>query len=343
MKALISRQAGGPDTLEYVDLTDPVAGRGQLLVRVLACGINYPDVLIIEDKYQMRPPRPFIQGGEICGVVEAVGEEVGDWRIGDRLLAVPGIGGLAERLVVRAAEAVPLPDGYDAKQAAGLFLTYATTIHALVDRAQLRARETLLVLGAAGGVGLAAVEIGKALGAIVVAAVSDEAKAEAATASGADRTIIYGRGPFDKEAAKVLSQQFKDAVGETGADVVYDPVGGGYSEPAFRSLGWAGRYLVVGFPAGIPLLPLNLTLLKSSDVRGVFWGAFARNPDANKAHVEQLMAWWKEGRINPRLGASWPLERGGDAIAWLAGRNAIGKAVVAIGAPDPAAPSFSAA
>ncbi|WP_428390456.1 NADPH:quinone oxidoreductase family protein [Lichenicoccus sp.] len=327
----MSRVAGGPETLELTDLPAPSLGAGQLLVRILACGINYPDVLIIEDKYQTKPPRPFIPGGEVSGVVEAVGDGVSGWQVGDRLMAVTGIGGLAERIVVAANVAFPLAADRDPNAAAGLLLTYATTIHALVDRGQVKAGETLLVLGAAGGVGLAAIEIGKALGARVVAAVSTAGKAEAATAAGADSTLVYSPGPFDKDATKALAGQFKDAVGKSGADVVYDPVGGDYCEPALRSLGWGGRYLVVGFPAGIPRLPLNLTLLKSCDVRGVFWGAFAaRNPQANQAHVEQLMQWWREGKVNPKVGGTWPLEQGGDAIAWLASRQAIGKAVVTV-------------
>lgn len=204
-------------------------------------------------------------------------------------------------------------------------------MHALVDRGQIRAGETLLVLGAAGGVGLAAIEVGKALGATVIAAVSSEEKKAAALSAGADSALIYGRGPFAAEEIKALGQAFKETVGKGGADVIYDPVGGDYCEPAFRSLAWGGRYLVVGFPAGIPKLPLNLTLLRSSDVRGVFWGAFAqRNPEANKAHVEQLIAWWREGRIKPIVGGTWSLQDGGEAIAWLAGRHAIGKAVVQV-------------
>ncbi len=332
MKALVSRDPGGPDTLELTDFPMPVAGAGQLLVRILACGINYPDVLIIEDKYQTKPPRPFIPGGEVSGIVEAVGDGVSGWQAGDRVMAVMGIGGLAERVVIAANTAFPLAADRDPTAAAGLLLTYATTIHALVDRGQLKAGETLLVLGAAGGVGLAAIEIGKALGARVVAAVSSAGKAEAAMAAGADAAMVYAPGPFDKDAAKALGTQFKDAAGKSGADVVYDPVGGDYCEPAFRSLGWGGRYLVIGFPAGIPKLPLNLTLLKSCDVHGVFWGAFAaRNPYANRAHVERLMQWWQEGKINPKVGGTWPLEKGGEAIAWLASRQAIGKAVVTIG------------
>lgn len=329
MKALLSRAAGGPETLELAELPDPVVGAGQLLVRVKACAINYPDVLIIEDKYQFKPERPFAPGGEIAGVVEAVGEGVGGWAIGDRLIAMIGHGGLAEKVVVDAKTAVPLPPERSFEEGSALILTYATSIHALLDRGRLQEGQTLLVLGAAGGVGLAAVELGKAFGARVVAAVSSEEKAEAARDAGADAVLIYPRGPFDKEGSKALAQMFKEAVGPQGADVIFDPVGGDYAEPALRSTGWEGRYLVVGFPAGIPRLPLNLTLLKSCDVCGVFWGAFAaRDPEANAAHIRTLFRLWEEGRIAPKVSRTWPLEQGGEAIAHMAARRAVGKLVV---------------
>ena len=331
MKALLSHAPGGPDTLRLDELPNPQAGPGELLVRVRAAAINYPDVLIIEDKYQMRPPRPFAPGGEIAGEIEAVGEGVENWKIGDRLIAVPGFGGLAEKIVIPAKAAIPLPSSRSFADGAALLLTYATSIHALTDRGRLEAGQTLLVLGAAGGVGLAAVELGKAKGARVIAAVSSDEKAQAARDAGADEVIVYPRGPFDKDGQKALSEQFKAAVGPKGADVIYDPVGGDYAEPALRAIAWEGRYLVVGFPAGIPKLPLNLTLLKSCDVCGVFWGAFAaRDPKANAAHVETLFKLWDEGRIGPRVSATYPLERGGEAITALAARNVIGKLVVTL-------------
>ncbi len=329
MRALLSTAPGGPDTLQLTDLPSSAPGPGQLLVRVRAAAINYPDVLIIEDKYQMRPPRPFAPSGEIAGEVIGLGEGVTDWAIGDRLIAVPGFGGLAEEIVIPAAAAFRLPASRSFTDGAALLLTYATSIHALWDRAQLKSGETLLVLGAAGGVGLAAVELGKARGARVIAAVSSEEKAAAATKAGADSTLLYPRGPFDKEGSKALSEQFKVAVGPKGADVIYDPVGGDYCEPALRAIAWEGRYLVVGFPAGIPRLPLNLTLLKSCDVRGVFWGAFAaRDPAANQAHVEELFALWDAGKIAPVISGTYPLVRAGEAIAAMAARAVIGKLVV---------------
>ena len=336
MRALLSTAPGGPETLSVSELPSPVAGSGELKVRVRAAAINYPDVLIIEDKYQFKPPRPFAPGGEIAGEVIAVGEGVpapedGGWAVGDRLIAVPGWGGLVEEIVVPAKSAFLLPKGRSFTDGAALLLTYATSIHALYDRGNLAAGQTLLVLGAAGGVGLAAVELGKARGARVIAAVSSEAKAAAAKAAGADDASVYPRGPFDKDASKALAEQFKAAVGPGGADVIYDPVGGDYAEPALRSIAWGGRYLVVGFPAGIPRMPLNLTLLKSCDVCGVFWGAFAaRDPVANAAHVAELFRLWDAGKIAPVVSGTYPLERGGEAIAALAARSVIGKVVVEI-------------
>jgi NADPH:quinone reductase-like Zn-dependent oxidoreductase len=329
MKALLSQAPGGPETLVLTDLPDPLPGKGQLLVRVKACAINYPDVLIIEDKYQFKPPRPFAPGGEIAGVVEAVGDGVEGWAEGDRLISMVGHGGLAEKVTVDAVKALPLPPERGFEEGAALILTYATSIHALLDRGKLKEGQTLLVLGAAGGVGIAAVELGKAFGARVIAAVSSEEKAKAARAAGADDVLVYPSGPFDKDESKTLAAAFKNAVGPGGADLIYDPVGGDYAEPALRSIGWEGRYLVIGFPAGIPKLPLNLTLLKSCDICGVFWGAFAaRDPAANAAHVRTLFRLWSEGTIAPKVSRIWPLAEGGDAIAHMAARKAIGKLIV---------------
>jgi len=328
MKVLLSHAPGGPEMLRLDDLPEPAPSPGELLVRVRACAINYPDVLIIEDKYQLKPPRPFAPGSEIAGEVEAVGEGVSGWTSGDRIIAATGFGGLAEKVLIPAARAIPLPPERSFEEGSALLLTYATAIHALVDRGRLEAGQTLLVLGAAGGVGIAAVEIGKAIGARVIAAVSSDEKAQATREAGADAAVVYPVGNLD---LKALSQLFKDAVGPDGADVVLDPVGGDYAEAALRAIGWQGRFLVVGFPAGIPKLPLNLTLLKSCDVCGVFWGAFvAREPKRNVAHVEQLFRWWAEGKIAPKISATYPLERGGEAIAALRDRKAIGKLVVTL-------------
>jgi NADPH:quinone reductase-like Zn-dependent oxidoreductase len=331
MKALLSYETGGPETLRMGEIDKPEAKPAHLLIAVKACAINYPDVIIIIDKYQFKPERPFAPGGEVAGVIEAVGEGVEGFAVGDRVLAMCGNGGLSEYVAVPAANAFRLPDEVAFEPASAMILTYGTTIHALADRGDLKEGETLLVLGAAGGVGLAAVEIGKAMGARVVGAVSSEEKAQAVRDAGADEVLIYPRGPFDKDGSKALSAQFKEAVGPNGADVIYDAVGGDYCEPALRAIAWEGRYLVIGFPAGIPKLPLNLTLLKSCDVRGVFWGAFAaRDPQHNRDNVDQLFRWWQEGKITPKVTEIFPFEKGGDAIAKMGARQAIGKLVVKI-------------
>ena len=328
MKALLSREIGGPELLRLEEVPEPRPDPGELLVRVRACSMNYPDVLIIADQYQLRPPRPFAPGGEIAGEVLTVGEGVTGWSPGDRIIAALGFGGLVEQVVVPADRAIPLPAERSFEEGSALLMTYATAIHALVDRGRLQAGQSLLVLGAAGGVGIAAVEIGKALGAKVIAAVSSEAKALAAKEAGADATLIYPSGDADPKA---LAQLFKDAVGPAGADVILDPVGGAYTEAALRSIGWEGRFLVVGFPAGIAKLPLNLTLLKSCDVCGVFWGAFvARDPKRNAQHVEQLFRWWGEGKIAPKISGTYPLERAAEAIEALRDRKAVGKLVVTL-------------
>lgn len=334
MKALVSENPGGPETLRFIDMQAPSAGEGEVLIEVEACAINYPDVLIIQDLYQVKPRRPFVPGCEIAGVIGAIGHGVEDWKIGDHVIATVDRGGLAERCVAKIEDCFRLPEDRSFPQAAALLLTYATTIHALVDRGRLAKGDVLLILGAAGGVGIAAIEIGRALGATVVAAVSSPEKAEAARRAGAHRTIIYPRPPFDADGARALASRFKEAVGDGGAQVIYDPVGGDYVQPALRSIGWGGRYLVVGFPAGIHRLPLNLPLLKGCDVCGVWWGEFARrDPMANRRHVDTLMQWWREGRINPLVSRCWPLEAGHEAIAMMADRQAIGKLVVTMRAP----------
>ena len=331
MKALLSTQTGGPETLEIGELPRPVAGPGQIVVDVKACAVNYPDVLIIQDKYQFKPQRPFAPGGEIAGIVAEVGEGVTAFKTGDRVIAACGNSGMAEAVVVSVNNAYPLPEGRDFAEGASLLMTYGTSIHALDDRGHLKEGETLLVLGASGGVGIAAVELGKAMGARVVAGVSSEAKGDIARQAGADEVVVYGHAPFDKDASKALAEQFKAAVGRDGANVIYDAVGGDYCEPALRSIAWEGRYLVVGFPAGIPRLPLNLTLLKSCDVAGVFWGAFAaREPERNRANIARLFQLWEQGKISPRVTETFALADGGKAIAKLEDRSAVGKLVITI-------------
>ena len=329
MKAVLSKETGGPETLVVEDIDAPTPGKGEVLIDVAACAINFPDTLIIRDMYQFKPPRPFAPGGEISGTIEALGEGVEGFAVGDKVICGVGNGGLQEKVAVAAARLFKVPEGIDLVQASALLMTYGTTIHGLKDRGDIKEGETVLVLGAAGGVGLSAVELAKAYGCRVVAAVSTEEKGEVARKAGADEVVIYPRAPFDKDQSKALAQAFKDAVGPNGADIVYDIVGGDYSEPALRSIAWEGRFLVIGFPAGLAKMPLNLTLLKSCDIRGVFWGAFtAREPERNNANIAELFDLWKAGKINPLVSETYPLERAHEAIAKLENRGAIGKLVV---------------
>jgi NADPH2:quinone reductase len=329
MKAMLSRQVGGPETLELAELPDPAPGAGEVLVAVKACGVNYPDSLIIEDRYQFKPPRPFAPGGEVAGLVETVGAGVTSVRPGDRVIGSLLCGGMAEKVTLPAARCTPMPADMPFDEGSALVLTYGTSIHALKDRAKIEPGETMLVLGAAGGVGLSAVELGKAFGARVIAAASSQEKVDLARKHGADAGVVYPPGPFDKAGARALADLFKGACGESGADVIYDPVGGDYAEAALRSIAWEGRFLVVGFPAGIPRLPLNLALLKGCQVVGVFWGDFARrDPAANAANIAELMQLYGKGAIRPLVSERYPLARAGEAIARLAGRQAMGKIVV---------------
>ena len=300
MRAVLSKTVGGPDSLVVEEVLDPTPKAGEVIIEVKAVGGNFPDTLIIEDRYQFKPQRPFSPGGEVSGVVEAVGEGVKGVFKGDRVIAMPGWGGMVERLAVRAEALIKMPDAMSFEEAAALIMTYGTSYYALKDRAQLKAGERLLVLGAAGGVGAAAVELGKAMGALVTAAASTNDKVQFALEAGADNGLIYPSGTMDKAAQKALSGELKLASGRDGPDVVYDAVGGDYCEPALRSMDWNGRYLVVGFPAGIPTLPLNLTLLKSVSVIGVFWGAAVmRDPAAHAANMADLLRFWEDGKIHP--------------------------------------------
>ncbi|WP_228242920.1 NADPH:quinone oxidoreductase family protein [Porphyrobacter sp. GA68] len=329
MKALLSNEVGGPETLVLAEIDSPVAGPGQVVIDVAACAINFPDALIIRDLYQMKPPRPFSPGSEISGTIASLGEGVTGWQVGEKVIAGLGSGGLREQIVVEAARLFRVPDSIDLIEASALLMTYGTSIHALKDRGHIKAGETVLVLGAAGGVGLSAVELAKAYGCRVVAGVSSEEKAQAARKSGADEVVIYPRAPFDKDQSKALANQFKEAVGPNGADIIYDVVGGDYSEPALRAIAWEGRLLVIGFPAGIAKMPLNLTLLKSCDIRGVFWGAFTmREPERNAANIAELFDLWRAGKIRPTISETYTLAQAPEAIAKLERREAVGKLVV---------------
>ena len=331
MKALLSRQPGGPDSLTLEDVPEPIAGPGEVRVAVRACSVNFPDLLIIRDLYQYKPPRPFAPGAELAGVVDAVGAGVENVQVGDRVLLCPARGGMAQKAVGSAANCWKIPDAMPFDEAAALLMTYGTSQHALKDRAQLRSGETLIVLGAGGGVGLAAVELGKAMGARVVAAASSQEKLALARERGSTETVQYPVGPLDKAAARDLTERFKAVCGPNGAQVIYDGVGGDYTEAALRAIGWEGRYLVVGFPAGIPKLPLNLPLLKSCQVVGVFWGEFTRRfPDIHSANVAALMKLYEDGKIKPAVTERYPLARGGEAIAKLGARASRGKIVVTL-------------
>jgi NADPH2:quinone reductase len=331
MKALISRTPGGPETLVLQDMPDPVAGPGQVRVAVRACGVNYPDLLIIQDLYQIKPPRPFAPGSEVGGIVDAIGSGVDNVRVGDRVLLAPVRGGMAQLAVGEARNCWKIPDAMPFDEAASLMMTYGTSYHALKDRANLQAGETLLVLGAAGGVGLAAVELGKSMGARVIAAASSAEKLALAQECGAEAGVQYPLGPLDKADARALTEHFKAACGAKGADVIYDAIGGDYAEAALRAIAWNGRFLVVGFPAGIPKIPLNLPLLKNCQIVGVFWGdSVARKPAQHAQNVAELLDLYSQGRIRPMVTERFPLARGGDAIARLAARATRGKLAVII-------------
>ena len=332
MKALLSKVVGGPETLVLEELPSPEAKPGFAVVAVKACGVNFPDTLIIVDKYQFKPERPFAPGGEVAGVVKSVGEGVTHVKPGDRVLGNTGWGGMAEELALEAGRLVKIPDAMPFDEAAAFIMTYGTSWHALKDRANLQPGQSLLVLGAAGGVGLAAVELGKAMGARVIAAASTEEKVELCKKHGADAGVVYGRGPFDRDGQKQLAALFKDACGANGADVIYDAVGGDYAEPALRSIAWEGKYLVVGFAAGdIPKIPLNLALLKGCDIVGVFWGAWVgRNPKLHRESVAELFKLYEAGKIKPYISERFPLSKAADAIAHLGSRKAMGKVVVTV-------------
>jgi NADPH:quinone reductase len=322
MKAVLCKQYGPPESLVIEEVPPLKPGNAQVVVAVSACGVNFPDTLIIQGKYQLRPDLPFSPGGEIAGTVKEVGEGVTRFKAGDRVIAFTGWGGFAEEVPVEVAHLIPIPEGMDFVTASAFVMTYGTSHHALKDRAELKPGETLLVLGAAGGVGLAAVEIGKAMGARVIAAASSDDKLTVCQQHGADDLINYGREDL-KERVKALTEG-------RGVDVVYDPVGGDYSEPALRGMAWKGRFLVVGFAAGdIPKIPLNLPLLKGCSLVGVFWGAFTRKePQRNQEHMRELLAWFHEGRLRPYISATYPLERAADALNDVMNRKVMGKVVL---------------
>ncbi|MCE8511170.1 NADPH:quinone oxidoreductase family protein [Ruegeria pomeroyi] len=329
MKALISKTPGGPDSLSLENIAKPVPGKGEVRIAVKAVGLNFPDLLIIRDLYQFKPPRPFAPGSELSGIVESTGEGVTQLKAGDRVLAFSGWGGLAEQAVVPESRVSRIPDQMSFEDAAAFMMTYGTSYHALKDRAGLGAGKTLLVLGASGGVGLAAVELGKVLGARVLAAASSEEKLQTALDAGADDGLVYPLGEINK---KELSTRFKELCGKSGADVIYDPVGGDYSEPALRAIAWEGQFLVVGFPAGIAKLPMNLPLLKACSVTGVFWGAAVeRNPSRHAEATAELFDFYAEGKVKPKVEVMQGLENAAAALEKLSRRKVQGKLVVGLG------------
>jgi NADPH2:quinone reductase len=315
---------GPPESLVLEEVEDPKPEANQVVVDVEACAVNFPDVLMIQDMYQFKPPLPFSPGAEVAGTVSSVGSDVTNVDVGDRVLASPGWGGLAEKVAVDARSAIKVPDSIDLVHASSFLYAYGTSHYALKDRGELKPGETLLVLGAAGGVGLAAVELGAAMGANVIAAASTDDKLELCREHGASMTINY--------ATEDLKARVRELTGGAGADVVYDPVGGKYSEPALRSTAWEGRFLVIGFADGeIPKIPLNLALLKGCSIVGVFWGSFVgREPQRHRENVAELLQWWTEGKLHPHVSNTYPLERASEAIRELADRRAKGKVVVTI-------------
>lgn len=322
MKAILCKSWGLPDTLVVEELPDAVPGPGEVAIDVQAAGVNFPDVLVIQNKYQFKPELPFTPGSELAGVIRAVGEGVKHYKVGDKVLAFVSRGAFAQQIAVPAQAVMPMPPGLDFDTAAAVTLTYGTSHHAVVDRAQLKAGETMLVLGAAGGVGLAAIEIGKALGARVIAAASSDEKLAVCKDHGADVLINY--------STQDLREAIKVATDGKGPDVIYDPVGGVYAEPAFRSIAWRGRYLVIGFANGeIPKLPLNLPLLKGASIVGVFWGEFARRePKANQAAMAELMGWMAAGKVRPHISGRYALADTPRALNDMAARKVTGKVVI---------------
>jgi NADPH2:quinone reductase len=322
MKAVMCVEHGPPELLVVQDVATPEPGRGQIRLKVEAAGVNFPDTLIIQNLYQFKPPLPFTPGGEAAGVIDAVGEGVDDLKVGDRAVAMTGNGCFAEYVIANRAQVVPIPGDMPADIAAGFTMTYGTSHHALKQRARLAPGETLLVLGAAGGVGLTAVELGKLMGATVIAAASTDEKLALCREYGADATINY--------ATTNLKDEVKRLTGGKGPDVIYDPVGDRYAEPAFRSIGWNGRYLVVGFAGGnIPSLPLNLPLIKGASIVGVFWGAFTQaEPKVHRANMAELLEWYAAGKLKPHVSKHFPLSEGPAAIRWMMDRKATGKVVL---------------
>jgi NADPH2:quinone reductase len=330
MKAWLSTAPGGPQTLNLMEIPVPAARKGEVLVRTQAVGLNFPDTLIIRDKYQLRPQRPFAPGGELAGTVAATGEGVKGLKQGDRVVGVTLSGALMEQVAVDASRCAVIPDEIDFASASVFPFVYGTVWHALVERGNIKAADKILVLGAGGGIGQAACEVAKAFGAHVVAAASSTAKRDAAARAGADIALPYP-SEMDEEGQRNFGAALKAASGSQGFDIVVDPVGGPYAEPALRAVAWRGRYLVVGFTAGIPRLPLNVPLLKGCDIRGIFWGdELRRDPDAFARQIGAMLPYLRSGALRPRPSLVLPFARAAQGIAMLEGRNSIGKIAISL-------------
>lgn len=328
MRALLSVSPGGPETLSLASVPDPIAREDEVLIAIRNCALNYPDVLLIQDLYQMRPPRPFSPGSEVAGIVEAVGANVNAFKPGDRVIGLAAWGGLAEKLAVHQSSCIAIPDEVSFGIAAALVVTFATSHYALRGQADLKPGETLLVLGASGGIGSAAVQLGKAMGARVVAAVSSPDRAELAHSMGADASVIYPADLHDRTRARDFTSLLKT---HGPYDVILDPVGGPYTESAIRAIEWQGRYLVAGFTAGIPALPLNLTLLKSAKIIGVSYGDFSRRDlRTRQIYLDEVFEHFAAKRIRPHVSLELPLERAPEGLAMLGDRRAAGKIVIEI-------------
>jgi len=332
MKALQCVELGGPEKLVVNDVADPEIAEDHIIIEVKSASVNFPDVLMIQGLYQFQPPLPFIPGGESAGVVIEIGDGVEGLNIGDKVFAATGVGGICEKILAHKNNVRPIPENMDFEIAAALSVTYGTSIYALKQRANLKAGETLLVLGASGGVGLATVQLGKAMGAKVIAAASTQEKVDICIENGADEGFVYPSGNLDRDQQKELSNKIKELTGGLGPNVIYDPVGGTYAEPCLRSIAWDGRYLVIGFAAGadqIPKMPLNLTLLKGCQIVGVFWGAWTGMfPAENQKNFEELFEMYEDGKINPAPSDKFTLETSAEAIAHLKDRKAKGKVVI---------------
>ena len=333
MRAILCKDYGPPKSLVLEDIESPTAGENDVVIKVHNAAVNYPDVLVIQNLYQIKPPLPFSPGGEVSGEIIALGDKVDKLKIGDRVMAVIGTGGFREEIAVPAALCMPIPDSLDFKIAAAMGLTYGTSYHALKDRARIQAGETLFIMGASGGVGLAAVELGKSMGARVIAAASSEDKLQVCRDHGADDTLLYKTGGLSPDEQKAFSEEVKNLTNGKGVDVVYDAIGGDYAEPAVRAMAWGGRYLVVGFVAGyIPKIPLNLTLLKGTSLVGVFWGRFnAEQPKDARQNIIDLLRMLQEGKIKPHISGVYPLEDAAKALTQMAERKVTGKLVIDLG------------